>query len=89
MAKVQISIDDGLLSRLDDYADRNFTSRSGAISWACNQMIMADDLRRSLRTVAIAMKRIADSNEIDEKSKEELRAFEMLAEMVSGTAEPL
>lgn len=89
MAKVQISIDDGLLSRLDEYADRNYTTRSGAVSLACNQLIMADDMRRSIRTMALAMKRIADSNEIDEQSKEELKAFEMLAQMMSGTADPL
>ena len=88
MAKVQISIDDSLLARLDEYADRNFTTRSGAISLACNQLIMTDDVRRSIRTISIAMKRISESNVIDDQSKEDLKAFELLAQMMSGTAEP-
>ena len=88
MARVQISIDDSLLARLDEYADRNFTTRSGAISLACNQLIMTDDVRRSIRTISIAMKRIAESNVIDDQSKEDLKSFELLAQMISGTAEP-
>ena len=39
MAKVQISIDDGLLARIDDYADSNYMSRSGLITFATNQFL--------------------------------------------------
>lgn len=89
MAKFQVSMDDELLARIEEYADRNYTTRSGAISLACNQLVMADDMRRAIRTMALAMKRIAESNEIDEQSKTDLQAFEMLAKMMTGTAEPL
>lgn len=89
MAKFQVSMDDELLARVEDYADRNYTTRSGAISLACNQLVMADDVRRSICTMALAMKRIAESNEVDEKTKEELRTFEALANMFAGTVEPL
>lgn len=89
MAKFQVSMEDELLARLEEYADRNYTTRSGAISLACNQLIMADDVRRSLRAMAFAMKRIAESNEIDEQSKQDLQTFETLAKMISGTSETL
>ena len=36
--KVNISLDDELMKRLDDYADRNYMSRSGLISLACTQI---------------------------------------------------
>lgn len=89
MVKFQVSMDDELFAKIEDYADRNYTTRSGAISLACNQLVMADEVQRAIRTMALAMKRIAESNEIDEQSKEELKSFEMLAKMFSGTADPL
>lgn len=87
MAKFQVSMEDELLARLDEYADRNFTTRSGAVSLACNQLIMADDIRRSTLSLAFSMKRIAESNEIDEQTKKELQSFEMLAKMFSGVSD--
>ena len=32
MAKIMISIDDELLEKVNSYADRNYTTRSGAIT---------------------------------------------------------
>ena len=89
MVKFQVSMDDELFAKIEDYADRNYTTRSGAISLACNQLVMTDEIQRAIRTMALAMKRIAESNEIDEQSKEDLRHFEYLAKIFSGTAEPL
>lgn len=87
--KVQITMDESLLSRLDEFVDRNFSTRSGAISLACTQMLMSEDIRMSIRTIAIAMKRIAESNEIDEQSKEDLKSFELLAKMISDSSQLL
>lgn len=87
--KVQITMDESLLSRLDDFVDRNFSTRSGAIALACTQMLLSDDIRVSIRTIANAMKRIAESNEIDEQSKEDFKQFELLAKALSENPQSL
>ena len=89
MAKFQVSMDDELSARVEDYADRHFMTRSGVVTMACNQLLLTEDVQRSIKTVALAMKRIAESNQIDEKSKEELHEFEVLAKMISGNSDTL
>lgn len=82
-AKVQISMDEGLLARLDEFADRSFCTRSGAIAMAVSQLVLQDELQRSIRTMAVAMQRIAENNEIDEQSKQELAQLQSIAAMIS------
>ena len=82
-AKVQISIDEALLKKLDDFADRSFCTRSGAIAMAVSQLVLQDELQRSIRTMAVAMQRIAENNEIDEQSKQELAQLQAVAAMIS------
>ncbi|MBQ1387999.1 MAG: hypothetical protein IIY78_00025 [Clostridia bacterium] len=86
MTRFQVSMDDDLFNRLEEYADRNYITRSGAVCMAVNQFIMADDMRRAISDMAITMRRIAESNEIDDKSMAELKAFELLAQMFSGSS---
>ena len=82
-------MDDELSARVEDYADRHYMTRSGVVTMACTQLLLTEDIQRSIKTVAMAMKRIAESNKIDEKSKEELREFEALARAISGNSEEL
>lgn len=41
--KVQITLDDKLVERLDEYADNNYMSRSGLISFATTQFLNQAD----------------------------------------------
>lgn len=88
VAKFQVSMDDELARRLEDYADRHFMTRSGVVTMACNQLILTEDVQRAIKSIAMSMKRIAESNKIDEKTKEDLREMEILAKMFSGNSEP-
>ncbi|MBS1894562.1 MAG: type II toxin-antitoxin system HicB family antitoxin [Actinobacteria bacterium] len=47
MAKVLISIPDDLLSRIDEYAQRNAETRSGFLKRLAEGEIAADDSRRT------------------------------------------
>lgn len=82
-AKVQISIDEGLLARLDEFADRNFCTRSGAVSMAVSQLVLQDELQRSLRSMALAMQRIAENGELDEQSKNDMKQIQALVQIMS------
>ena len=84
MKKVQITIEEELLDRIDQAADEAYTSRSGFISQACNQLIMQNDVSKALADLAVCMRRIADNGGIDEKSRHDLEQFEAFAKVISG-----
>lgn len=82
--KVQISMDDALVDRLDLYAGRNYMSRSGLISLACTQFLNSSDAILAVKDIALAIRKIADAGEIDDETRCKLEDFERLAKMISG-----
>lgn len=82
--KVNVTLDDELMQRVDSYADENYMSRSGLLSLACTQFLNAADVTRAIKDMALAMRKIADSGEIDAESKQQLEDFERLSKMLYG-----
>ena len=72
MAKINISIDDKLLERLDRVADGNYMSRSGLISMACTQYINANEIIVAMKDMSVAMRKIADAGTVDHETMEQL-----------------
>lgn len=81
--KVQITLDDELMERIDCYADENYMSRSGFISLACTQFLNASDVTNAVKEIALAMRKIADSGKIDHETKEQLEDFERVARLIA------
>lgn len=81
--KVNISLDDDLMKRLDDYADRNYMSRSGLISLACTQYLNANEMVLAVKDMALCMRKIADTGTIDHETMEQLEDFERFAKVLS------
>lgn len=77
MAKVQISIDDKLLERVDNYADANCMSRSGLVSISLLNYLNTNEAFTAVRNVNLAFKKIAESGSIDHESMEKLEQFQM------------
>lgn len=82
--KVQITVDSVLLARADNYADNNYTSRSGLIGIALRQYLDSQDLAQSIQRMSVAMQVIAEKGEIDEDVKKELDTFKALSEILSS-----
>lgn len=82
--KVNITLDDDLMARIDRYADDNYMSRSGLISLACTQFLNQYDIVNAWKDVAVAMRKIADTGKLDHETMEELEDFERLAKMFIG-----
>lgn len=82
--KINISIDDELLKRIDTQADESYMSRSGLISYACAQYINQVELMRAIKDLSITMRKIADTGEIDEDVKAQLEDFERVSRLFSG-----
>lgn len=82
--KVQISIDEELLRRIDKQADALYMSRSGYIASSCAQTLNATEMMVAIKDVSLAMRKIADTSEIDEDSRKQLEDFERMVKMISG-----
>ena len=82
--KVNISLDDELVSRIENYADEMFMKKSGVISLACVQFLNAQEGIKAIRDMALAMRKIADKGEIDDETRHQLEDFERVAKMLSG-----
>lgn len=81
--KVQVSLDDELMKRLDSYADENYMSRSSLVSLACTQFLNAADVSRAVRELSLAMQKIAQTGDIDEDTRKQLDDFERLAKFLT------
>lgn len=83
--KVNITLDEDLLRRVDDYAEDNYLNRSSLFSLATTQFLNAADVTRAVRDMAFAMRKIADSGEIDDESRRQLEDFERFSRMLVGS----
>jgi metal-responsive CopG/Arc/MetJ family transcriptional regulator len=83
MAKVQITLDDKLLERIDTYADENYMSRSGLVSLAATQFLNTAEITRAVKDLSLAMRKIADTGTVDHDTMEQLEDFERVAQYLT------
>lgn len=82
--KVQISIDDELMKRIDQYADDNYMSRSGFLTVAANSYLTQAELSGAICDIAVSVRKIADTGKLNHEDLERLEDFERIARMVVG-----
>lgn len=82
--KINVTLDEDLLRRLDEYAEENYLNRSSLVSLATTQFLNAADVTKAVRDMAFAMRKIADNGSIDEETKRELEDFERLSRILVG-----
>lgn len=80
--KVQITLDDALMERVDVYADENYMSRSGLLSLAVTQYLNAAEATKAIKEMAVCMRKIADNGTVDHETMEQLEDFERLSKML-------
>lgn len=81
--KVNITLDDQLMKRVDEYADQNYMSRSGLISLATTNFLNAADVTTAIKDMAFSMRKIADNNAVDAETLERLEDCERLLKLLS------
>lgn len=82
--KVNVSLDDKLLERIDNYADNNYMSRSGLISLATVQFLNSAEIVTVIKDMSLAMRKIADNGTVDHDTMEQLEDFERVCKMLTG-----
>jgi len=83
--KINITMNDELVKRIEAYAEENYTSKSGTISIAVNQYLNAQELGRNIKVMAIAMRKIADEGQLDQETINQLQDFERFVKVLTGT----
>lgn len=84
MAKVQITLDDELLERVDNYADKNYMSRSGLFSLAATQFLNANEVTAAIVSLNLAMQKVAETGNLDDETMKELEDWQRLANMLTN-----
>lgn len=79
--KVNITLDDELMQRVDNYADRNYMSRSGLISLAVTQYLNQQEVILAIKDVSLAIRKVADTGKMDHETIEQFEDFERLSKM--------
>lgn len=77
--KVQISMPDELLKKLDDYADQNYTTRSGAITMMVNNYLVSRQLSVQMQQVTDALTKMAAGGQLSEAEQQQLLGFQQLS----------
>lgn len=70
--KINITLDDKLLNRLDVYADENYMSRSGLISLACTQFLNSAEVVGVVKEMGAAINKIADMGGVDDDTQKQI-----------------
>lgn len=82
--KVQITLDDDLMKRVDEYADKNYMSRSGLLSLAVTKYLNEADVIKAVKEMAVCMRKIADKGTLDHDTMEQLEDFQRLSNLLIG-----
>lgn len=80
--KVNITLDEELMRRIDEYAEDNYLNRSSLVSLAVTQYLNAADVSKAIKEMAFAMRKIADTGEVDDETRKQLEDFERLTKML-------
>lgn len=83
--KAQITMDDELMRKVDEYADQNYMSRSGLIALACSQFLMTSQVQNAIIDMSVTMRKIADEGLVDEANQRKLADFARIAQMFGST----
>lgn len=78
MAKVMISIDDNLLSRVDTLADEQYTSRSGLITASVLKYLQEVEVVTALKDMSFCLKKISENGSVDDDLKEQLKDIQTI-----------
>lgn len=83
--KINITMKDELIKRVEEYADENYISKSGTIAMAVNQFLNAQEMSKHIRIMAMAMKKISETNQLDDEIIQQLQDFERFAKVLTGS----
>lgn len=87
--RVNMNVPEELLERIDAYAKENYSTRSSVMNQACNQFLMAQDFRKLVAQMNGVLKRISETETVDDETMQKLEEFETLCKLLSASSTSL
>lgn len=84
--KVQISLNDSLLARIDKCAKENYLSRSAFLSLASTQYLNGLETAAAMRDLSVCLRKISDTGVVDDETEKKLSDIERVVSMFSSSA---
>lgn len=82
--KINITLDNELVSKIDEYSKKYYMTRSGFLSQASSQFLMQHVAADSLKELSTAMRKIAESSKITDEDKAEMESILRACAMITG-----
>lgn len=76
--KVQLSIDDGLMEKVDEVSSAMHISRSGYFSMAVSQQLQSWEMVNAIKMMSFSMKKVADTGVLDDETRHQLGTLNVL-----------
>lgn len=80
--KVQITVDEELLAKIDEYADDNYTTRSSVFVQGALQVVNQAAVFSAISNLSLAMRKIADTGAVSPDELRQLEDFERVAKYI-------
>jgi metal-responsive CopG/Arc/MetJ family transcriptional regulator len=80
--KINITVNDLLLEKVDAISEKNFMSRSAFISLCLNEKIKQDEIMEGINLLKEVIKKIKECGNLDEDDKGKIEKFELLANLL-------
>lgn len=84
--KINVSLDDRLAKRMDDYAEENYMTRSGLMSIALTQYLNTQEMISVIKNMSMSLAKIADSKMVTEEDKAEIEGYASMLQKMAGFA---
>lgn len=81
--KINITVPDELLERVDNYCENNYLKRSTVFQLSVAQFINQRETVVALNSIALTLRKIADEGKIDEETQRQLADFERVCRMIA------
>lgn len=80
--RVQISIDDNLLEKIDEYAKKNYLSRSGFISMASVQYLNQLEVADAMHQLNFLLEKLVLEGKADDETKKQMLALQSVVDAI-------
>lgn len=83
-SKLQITLSEGLLEKVDGYVHNHYMTRSGLIAVALDEYLSSREALSAMKNMAATLENIARQGSVDDQSLRELELYKEMFARVAG-----
>lgn len=88
--RINFTVNEQLLEKIDSFAEKHYMTRSAVISYACSQIIAAEEMKEILKSMNVTLQTMFKAFEanpdykLSEEEEKQLNDMQIVLDMVSG-----